>query len=151
SRRRHTRFSRDWSSDVCSSDLPGTAAHVAGAYALAELALAVDEERIGVLGAVGLRGAVGPADPVAGDGGGDPFAVGEEEDAVVVGVVVAEVDHAARPLVALGQPIEVAVAAEDAGLQRQQPALVLPARAGKPEREVLGEVVEFPGGAIVRR
>src|SRR5690606_41107764 len=33
SRRRHTRFSRDWSSDVCSSDLrvapgPGEAAHV---------------------------------------------------------------------------------------------------------------------------
>src|SRR5690606_41093651 len=25
SRRRHTRFSRDWSSDVCSSDLPGGA------------------------------------------------------------------------------------------------------------------------------
>src|SRR5690606_39349779 len=25
SRRRHTRFSRDWSSDVCSSDLPVTA------------------------------------------------------------------------------------------------------------------------------
>src|SRR5690606_40370858 len=25
SRRRHTRFSRDWSSDVCSSDLGGTA------------------------------------------------------------------------------------------------------------------------------
>src|SRR5690606_41008098 len=24
SRRRHTRFSRDWSSDVCSSDLPDT-------------------------------------------------------------------------------------------------------------------------------
>src|SRR5690606_40182979 len=24
SRRRHTRFSRDWSSDVCSSDLPAT-------------------------------------------------------------------------------------------------------------------------------
>src|SRR5690606_40195548 len=24
SRRRHTRFSRDWSSDVCSSDLPGS-------------------------------------------------------------------------------------------------------------------------------
>src|SRR5690606_40733291 len=24
-RRRHTRFSRDWSSDVCSSDLPGGA------------------------------------------------------------------------------------------------------------------------------
>src|SRR6266700_6342476 len=29
SRRRHTRFSRDWSSDVCSSDLVGTA----GSYA----------------------------------------------------------------------------------------------------------------------
>src|SRR5690606_39499156 len=26
SRRRHTRFSRDWSSDVCSSDLPPTVA-----------------------------------------------------------------------------------------------------------------------------
>src|SRR5690606_39785969 len=24
SRRRHTRFSRDWSSDLCSSDLPGS-------------------------------------------------------------------------------------------------------------------------------
>src|SRR5690606_1027422 len=29
SRRRHTRFSRDWSSDVCSSDLPGTAGRTA--------------------------------------------------------------------------------------------------------------------------
>src|SRR5690606_40367054 len=29
SRRRHTRFSRDWSSDVCSSDLRGTAATMA--------------------------------------------------------------------------------------------------------------------------
>src|SRR5690606_39855324 len=28
SRRRHTRFSRDWSSDVCSSDLPSGAAAV---------------------------------------------------------------------------------------------------------------------------
>src|SRR5690606_39334186 len=32
SRRRHTRFSRDWSSDVCSSDLPdgGAYLHVTG-------------------------------------------------------------------------------------------------------------------------
>src|SRR5690606_39455890 len=32
SRRRHTRFSRDWSSDVCSSDLlePGGGKHLAG-------------------------------------------------------------------------------------------------------------------------
>src|SRR5690606_39941841 len=28
SRRRHTRFSRDWSSDVCSSDLGGVASHL---------------------------------------------------------------------------------------------------------------------------
>src|SRR5690606_41112553 len=30
SRRRHTRFSRDWSSDVCSSDLKGTSASIGG-------------------------------------------------------------------------------------------------------------------------
>src|SRR6266511_831636 len=30
SRRRHTRFSRDWSSDVCSSDLAGAAPGVRG-------------------------------------------------------------------------------------------------------------------------
>src|SRR5690606_39285038 len=30
SRRRHTRFSRDWSSDVCSSDLLATAGYNAG-------------------------------------------------------------------------------------------------------------------------
>src|SRR5690606_40222672 len=28
SRRRHTRFSRDWSSDVCSSDLHGAEVHI---------------------------------------------------------------------------------------------------------------------------
>src|SRR2546429_4990097 len=28
SRRRHTRCSRDWSSDVCSSDLPGSILHI---------------------------------------------------------------------------------------------------------------------------
>src|SRR5690606_25270811 len=33
SRRRHTRFSRDWSSDVCSSDLRGRAAAEIGAVA----------------------------------------------------------------------------------------------------------------------
>src|SRR5690606_40960273 len=36
SRRRHTRFSRDWSSDVCSSDLSGTmrnqVAHIAALF-----------------------------------------------------------------------------------------------------------------------
>src|SRR5690606_40580700 len=30
SRRRHTRFSRDWSSDVCSSDLPEKANELSG-------------------------------------------------------------------------------------------------------------------------
>src|SRR5207302_3082678 len=39
SRRRHTRFSRDWSSDVCSSDLG----------ALAADALAVDDVELGLL------------------------------------------------------------------------------------------------------
>src|SRR5690606_40985227 len=37
SRRRHTRFSRDWSSDVCSSDLEGKAVAVAGGGAEAAL------------------------------------------------------------------------------------------------------------------
>src|SRR5256885_9346463 len=32
SRRRHTRLQGDWSSDVCSSDLPTTAAHVADEF-----------------------------------------------------------------------------------------------------------------------
>src|SRR2546429_3659151 len=32
SRRRHTRCSRDWSSDVCSSDLAGTSAPAPGPY-----------------------------------------------------------------------------------------------------------------------
>src|SRR5690606_31264253 len=32
SRRRHTRFSRDWSSDVCSSDLVVSVSHKAGHY-----------------------------------------------------------------------------------------------------------------------
>src|SRR5436309_2955939 len=35
SRRRHTRFSRDWSSDVCSSDLPGSATCSVGGSTLA--------------------------------------------------------------------------------------------------------------------
>src|SRR5690606_39457892 len=35
SRRRHTRFSRDWSSDVCSSDLPACAVLAGRAAALA--------------------------------------------------------------------------------------------------------------------
>src|SRR5690606_40109668 len=39
SRRRHTRFSRDWSSDVCSSDLP---AHPATAASLHNLATLLD-------------------------------------------------------------------------------------------------------------
>src|SRR5690606_39895270 len=41
SRRRHTRFSRDWSSDVCSSDLVDTAVagHLPGAEYLAGVAL----------------------------------------------------------------------------------------------------------------
>src|SRR5215217_9121942 len=40
SRRRHTRYWRDWSSDVCSSDLAGLAAPLAGADPPAELVIA---------------------------------------------------------------------------------------------------------------
>src|SRR5690606_40668595 len=39
SRRRHTRFSRDWSSDVCSSDLPTTAVVLITAYGDVEMAV----------------------------------------------------------------------------------------------------------------
>src|SRR5215475_6124100 len=52
SRRRHTRFSRDWSSDVCSSDLE----HVVGRLAKAHV-----EHVVG--------GAVAAADPI--EGGAD--------------------------------------------------------------------------------
>src|SRR5690606_39442053 len=49
SRRRHTSFSRDWSSDVCSSDLyPG------GVTALADVSLAIElGELVAVVGASG--------------------------------------------------------------------------------------------------
>src|SRR5690606_40286047 len=43
SRRRHTRFSRDWSSDVCSSDL-GRVAGLGGHEALARVSLAHAQE-----------------------------------------------------------------------------------------------------------
>src|SRR5690606_39992558 len=43
SRRRHTRFSRDWSSDVCSSDLGLTDALVATARDLPAVPLHVEE------------------------------------------------------------------------------------------------------------
>src|SRR5690606_40853418 len=45
SRRRHTRFSRDWSSDVCSSDLEVYAAGLGGRGLLADLRLGRDHLR----------------------------------------------------------------------------------------------------------
>src|SRR5207302_2079482 len=51
--RRHTRFSRDWSSDVCSSDLGAAYAVASGAY---DIAMAVGVEKVkdsGYQGAVG--------------------------------------------------------------------------------------------------
>src|SRR5256884_4335108 len=46
SRRRHTRCSRDWSSDGCSSDLPDIATFVVNALAPAEVAkVVIDEDR----------------------------------------------------------------------------------------------------------
>src|SRR5690606_3074630 len=46
-RRRHTRFSRDWSSDVCSSDLAAEYLHVCRVYSTAGL-LNADPVRFGV-------------------------------------------------------------------------------------------------------
>src|SRR5690606_40002312 len=47
SRRRHTRFSRDWSSDVCSSDLEQVS-HVLTALADGDLGVRMDGEYQGV-------------------------------------------------------------------------------------------------------
>src|SRR5699024_12005260 len=44
SRRRHTRSKRDWSSDVCSSDLPGTLQNLAVAIAGLEAFLGAGEQ-----------------------------------------------------------------------------------------------------------
>src|SRR5688572_30890394 len=53
SRRRHTRFDCDWSSDVCSSDLPGaTPGAVAGAIVTQALVVAAGGIAAGVAGAV---------------------------------------------------------------------------------------------------
>src|SRR5690606_42029058 len=59
SRRRHTRFSRDWSSDVCSSDLAGVDRH-RRAHARAE-----GRARVGVDGNP-HRNTLDDLDPVAG-------------------------------------------------------------------------------------
>src|SRR5690606_40651811 len=65
SRRRHTRFSRDWSSDVCSSDLRGAAADVlAAASRLAHAGGAAD-----VVAAVVDAAALARADFVFGGAG----------------------------------------------------------------------------------
>src|SRR5690606_40055839 len=67
SRRRHTRFSRDWSSDVCSSDLPGDAGHP-HVDARGDLAAQVGEGGADVprpgQGAVALAAGPGAADEV---------------------------------------------------------------------------------------
>src|SRR5690606_39864344 len=46
SRRRHTRFSRDWSSDVCSSDLDDFPGEMAGGLGLAGLLLGFEGKGI---------------------------------------------------------------------------------------------------------
>src|SRR6267378_3822869 len=101
SRRRHTRSLRDWSSDVCSSDLPRPATPLALVSVLAGLAgrLPAAAGRVGVAfpsvikegsaytaanidsgwvgrrgGGVGAAGAVGRVGPRAGGGGGWPTA-----------------------------------------------------------------------------
>src|SRR5690606_24153368 len=56
SRRRHTRFSRDWSSDVCSSDLPLSYKNVKGAKPATKLVFLEDNVAVG--GAVLALGAI---------------------------------------------------------------------------------------------
>src|SRR5690606_40270167 len=72
SRRRHTRFSRDWSSDVCSSDL-AVAEPQAGQCALvaATGTGAADKEGLVVAGAADV--AIGPA-------GGEPAVPSRSEE-----------------------------------------------------------------------
>src|SRR5690606_41028906 len=80
SRRRHTSFSRDWSSDVCSSDLlaPGAAAAHDGAPQGAQrpaLPRGRQEQRLREPGGVGRAQRRAPA----ARGGGPPAARGAEE------------------------------------------------------------------------
>src|SRR2546430_2949158 len=46
SRRRHTRFDCDWSSDVCSSDLPGGGGFHVGAAVRDEVVEVVERDRV---------------------------------------------------------------------------------------------------------
>src|SRR5690606_40478028 len=55
SRRRHTRFSRDWSSDVCSSDLDGSSAKCEATEAAPDLSLDVRELGAAYLGGTTLQ------------------------------------------------------------------------------------------------
>src|SRR5699024_11785047 len=50
SRRRHTRSKRDWSSDVCSSDLKWNAENATGGDAYKSIIKEVDGEKIGIFG-----------------------------------------------------------------------------------------------------
>src|SRR6266511_5593210 len=70
SRRRHTRFSRDWSSDVCSSDLGGHPPVSDDAF----------EQRTGLPRGEYLK--VETASAVAGDQAAEPVATGHHDDAV---------------------------------------------------------------------
>src|SRR3712207_1929873 len=57
SRRRHTRYWRDWSSDVCSSDLDGMAPHINPGGIFKEVSLVVD-------GGIRVRSLVAAADHI---------------------------------------------------------------------------------------
>src|SRR5690606_39813155 len=93
SRRRHTRFSRDWSSDVCSSDLYGQVGKDEVRHVDLVAPTGRDEAAAGVQGAeAGIRGggievAAGPAAGVEAeltDDGGDL----EDRKSVVEGMSV---------------------------------------------------------------
>src|SRR5690606_41025821 len=75
SRRRHTRFSRDWSSDVCSSDL-------GPAFGEAARAAFTDAMRaVAVLGAVLMLAAAWMAARLMRDGGDEGVAVAALDEA----------------------------------------------------------------------
>src|SRR5690606_39863402 len=78
SRRRHTRFSRDWSSDVCSSDLAGSAGTVFGGGPAAALAAAAAAEAVGGVNCSNSE-AAGSACTLTGAGAGPAAVVRSEE------------------------------------------------------------------------
>src|SRR5690606_40124416 len=81
SRRRHTRFSRDWSSDVCSSDLRMGSPSYTGSFVRATSGGTVGRGGAGgwaAAGAAAAAAAAGAAAPAAGGARSEERRVGKE-------------------------------------------------------------------------